>query len=74
MADPPEFEADLFHDGIVKTVNLPRPEEGEPPPRVRVGAVDSGGNRVIDVFLLSDASGWPARVGYRYVGSIPARP
>jgi hypothetical protein len=74
MDDATEFQAELFHDGVVKQVSLPTPEQGEPPPHVRVPAVDAAGNAVVDVFLLSDASGWPARAGYRYAGSMPLRP
>lgn len=73
MDDTAEFRADLFHDGVVKTVSLPRPQQGEPPPHVRVPAVDAHGNGVIDVFLLSDVSGWPDGAGYRYAGSMPVR-
>ncbi|RDV43227.1 hypothetical protein DOE76_18520 [Leifsonia sp. ku-ls] len=67
------FLAELFHDGVVKTVTMPLEEHDQPPPHVRVPAVDASGHRVIDVFLLSDASGWPARAGYRYAGSMPVR-
>jgi len=73
MDDAAEFLAELLHDGTVKTVMLPRTARDEPPPHVRVAAVDAAGNPLIDVFLLSDTSGWPARAGYRYAGSIPIR-
>lgn len=73
MDDTAGFLAELFHDGVVKTVTMPSPEHGEPPPHIRVPAVDAGGQRVIDVFLLSDASGWPGRARYRYAGSMPVR-
>ena len=71
MDDIAGFTAELSHDGVVKTVTMPTHSRVEPPPHIRVAAVDAGGRHVIDVFLLSDASGWPARAEYRYVGSIP---
>ena len=71
--DDTGFTAELYHDGVVKTVTVPSPEQDEPPPHIRVPAVDADGQRVIDVFLLSDTSGWPARAGYRYAGSMPVR-
>lgn len=74
MDDVTEFRAELFHDGVVKEVSLPITDHAAPPPHVRVAAVDAQGGRVVDVFLLSDASGWPARAGYRYAGSMPMRP
>ena len=73
MDDTEGFLAELFHDGVVTTLTLPPPEQGRPPPHIRVPAVDADGQRVIDVFLLSDDSGWPARAGYRYAGSMPVR-
>ncbi|MDN4598811.1 hypothetical protein [Leifsonia virtsii] len=73
MDDTAGFLAELFHDGVVETVAMPPPEHDEPPPHIRVPAVDAAGQRMVDVFLLSDASGWPARAGYRYAGSMPVR-
>lgn len=67
------FTAVLHHDGTVKTVHLPPEKFGEkPPPRLRVGAIDSRGKRVVDIFVLTDASRWPDEAVYRYLGSVPA--
>lgn len=73
MDDTARFRAELFHDGVVKNVTMSTQARDEPPPHIRVVALDADGQPVIDVFLLTDASGWPARAGYRYAGSMPVR-